>query len=284
MSLPHEFRQTSRDAFIHNLQVLLRSIAMFAVFILFWKELIPFWAYFLFVFVVHPPVYLHLHDLCHGFPDSQIWFSSRHPTVADPFWGGMRTIKDTHLDHHKYFCTDKDPWRRLYDGSPLDGIFWNFFESEMLAYEFVKKNGFEPVFVRGILFHLTCMVVNTVLFGPVYWLHVLILRSLRATSIVFFNFWVHRSHFSKDAEYGVYEREKDLGFILPIFRLIYGQQTLSGLIYHNRHHCMLYWNLQVKYYPQVADSGQYTIYNSTWPTRAIQPFNAIQAAPQRSQE
>jgi hypothetical protein len=269
---------TTRDVLKNNGIIVLRATAVFVTFLALWTGSIPLWLYFVLQIIVYPDHYLRLHDLAHGFSDRQVWFFAKHPMVADPFWGGMLVFKDTHLDHHRYFATDRDPWLHLYDKSPVHGAFWSLFESELFAWQYVKKHGLKPIFVREVLFHATCMTVNAIVFGPIYWLHVITLRVIRAVSIFYFNYWVHRSHLGADAEYGVYEREKNLwpGF-KTLIRVVWGNDVLSGLIYHNRHHCLKYWKLQIQYYPIVKDSGQYTTYIKQWPVAKIYPMAALEA-------
>jgi hypothetical protein len=268
---------TRRDELKNNLIILARAIGIFAVFVAMWSDVLPLWAYFVLQILIYPDHYLRLHDLAHGFSDKQIWFAARHPMVADPFWGGMLVFKDTHLDHHRYFATDRDPWRKLYDKSPLHGAVWSLLESELFAYQYWKKHGWTGPFVRELLFHGAFMVGNTILFGPLYLLHVVTLRTIRAVSIFYFNYWVHRSHLSSKASYGVFEREKDLPrWVLTAIRLVWGKEVLSGLVYHNRHHCLKYWKLQIQYYPIVRDSGQYTNYVKQWPIPRIVPFASVE--------
>lgn len=269
-------KPTTGDVLKNNVIIILRAAAIFAIFLAYWKGLIPLWMYFVMMIWIYPDHYLRIHDLAHGFSDRQIWFPARHPMVADPFWGGMLAFKETHLDHHKYFATDRDPWRHLYDKSPLHGVFWSLFDTEIFAFQYVKKKGFTSAFVRDILFHVVCMIVNAVIFGPVYLMHAVTLRIIRAISVFYFNYWVHRSHLSNDAEYGVYEREKDLWpGLKTLVRLLWGKDVLSGLIYHNRHHCVKYWQLQIQFYPQVRDSGQYTAYIKQWPVKNIHKFSEL---------
>jgi hypothetical protein len=74
----------------------------------------------------------------------------------------------------------------------------------------------------------------------------------------------------------VYEREKDLWpGAKSIIGFLWGKDVLSGLIYHNRHHCLKYWKLQIQHYPVVKDSGQYTTYIKQWPVRTIQKFAEV---------
>ena len=289
MSTPHDLSSadsvadfkvpapTSHDVVKNNGIILLRATAVFVIFLAYWLGAIPLWAYFALEILVYPDHYLRLHDLAHGFTDKQIWFAARHPMIADPFWGGMLVFKDTHLDHHRYFATDRDPWLKLYDRSPWHGAFWSLLESELFAYQYVKKHGLRAPFVREVLFHATCMAVNAILFGPVYWLHVVTLRVIRAVSIFYFNYYVHRSHLGSDAEYGVYERANDLppGF-LTLVRLLWGKDVLWGLIYHNRHHCLKYWRLQIQNYDDVRDCGQYTHYIKQWPVGRVHDLASLE--------
>jgi hypothetical protein len=259
-----------RDVLKNNLIILARAAGVFAVFVAYWKGLIPLWAYFLLEIWLYPDHYLRLHDLAHGFGDKDVWFAARHPMVADPFWGGMLAFKDTHLDHHKYFATTRDPWLRLYDKSPWHGAFWSVFESELFAYQYAKKHGLTGPFLREVAFHVACMAVNVAFFGPIYFMHVVTLRAIRAISVFYFNYWVHRSHLSSRATYGVFEREQNLWpGMSSLVRLLWGRDVLWGLIYHNRHHCTKYWKLQIQYYSIVRDSGQYTAFVREWPIPGI---------------
>ena len=274
---------TERDALKNNLIIIARATGVFLVFLALWQDLIPLWAYFALQIWIYPDHYLRLHDLAHGFSDRQIWFPARHPMIADPFWGGMLVFKDTHLDHHRFFATDRDPWLHLYDKSPVHGAFWSLFESELFAYQYVKKHGLTAPFVREVLFHATCLVAGTVIFGPLYLLHAVTLRVIRGVSIFYFNYWVHRSDLSSKATYGVFEREKDLPrWLLTAIRIVWGKEVLSGLIYHNRHHCLKYWKLQIQFYPQVRDCGQYTNYVKDWPIAQVQRFETLQPPSARS--
>jgi len=275
-----EFRvsaPTTRDVYKNNLIIIARAVGVFAIFLALWKGLIPLWLYFVLQILVYPDHYLRLHDLAHGFSDKQIWFAARHPMVADPFWGGMLVFKDTHLDHHRFFATDRDPWRRLYDRSPLHGVFYSLIESELFAYQYVKKHGVTAAFVREVLFHAACMTINAIVFGPIYWLHVVTLRVIRAVSIFYFNYYVHRSHLSSRATYGVFQRDHLPGWLLATVRVLWGKDVLWGLIYHNRHHCLKYWRLQIQFYGQVRDSGQYTPHIKDWPVPAVQSLVALES-------
>lgn len=252
-----------------NIGILFRSIFLYAVFVAFTYDLLPWYMLILANVVFYPAIYLHIHDLGHGASSKSIWFTSYNPLVADPLWGGLRAFRDTHYRHHRYFGTYNDPWLRYYDGHPATALFWNYFESEYSGYRYYKNKGLNKHLILSIILNAGMLVGNFVFFGPIYWIQILSQRTVRALAIFLFNYYTHRSGFSKDADYGVYERKYDLRYLLPILQFMWGRILINGLIYHNRHHSIKNWNVPVKQYQYLKDEKVYTTHQQDWPIKEI---------------
>lgn len=256
-----------------NLGVLVRSVFLYAVFLAYFYDFLPWYVLVLSNVIFYPAVYLLIHDLGHGAASKKIWFTSYYPFTADPIWGGLRTFRDTHYRHHRYFGTYEDPWLPYYNGAPQLALFWNFFESEYSGYRYFKSKGFDKNLALSILLNTLTILINVLFFGPAYFVQVLSQRIVRSLAIFLFNYYTHRSGFSKNASYGVYDREHDLRYFLPLFRFMWGRVLVNGLIYHNRHHSIKNWNVPVKFYHNLTDEKVYTTYQQEWPIKEIQHLN-----------
>jgi len=88
------------------------------------------------------------------------------------------------------------------------------------------------------------------------------------TGIFFFNFYTHRATFSANAAIGTWDREKDIGRLLPVLRGVWGR-GIDGLVYHNRHHCLGQMHVPVQNYRYLTDTGRFTNYCDEWPITEI---------------
>ncbi len=263
----------AREGFFLNLGVLLRSAFLYFVFIAFACGWLPWYVLVLCNIIFYPAIYLHIHDLSHGAPLKDIWFTSRHPLVADPIWGGLLAFRNTHNRHHRYFGTYTDPWLPYYNGHCLSALVWNVFESEYNGYQYYREKGMNRQLITSILINVTMLSVHLVFFGAIYWIHVLSQRFIRAIAIFFFNYYTHRSSFRADSDFGVYERAEDMRHVLPAMRFLWGRVLLNGIIYHNRHHSINNWSAPVKDYERLEDEKVYTKYHKDWPAKEIRHLN-----------
>jgi hypothetical protein len=87
--------------------------------------------------------------------------------------------------------------------------------------------------------------------------------------IFFFNFYTHRETLSARAPIGTWERAEELKSWLPLFRLLWGRDTIDGLVYHNRHHCRGQQHIPVRSYKHLVDTGAYSLAIDAWPIASI---------------
>jgi hypothetical protein len=52
--------------------------------------------------------------------------------------------------------------------------------------------------------------------------------------------------------------------------LLWGRDTIDGLVYHNRHHCLGQQHLPVRSYSKLVDTGVYTRSIAAWPIAQVQ--------------
>jgi fatty acid desaturase len=252
-----------------NIGILGRSIFLYCVFIAFATDFLPWYAVLLCNIVFFPALYLNIHDLGHGASSQKIGFTAYYPLVADPIWGGLRAFRYTHYRHHRFFGTYNDPWLPYYNGHPLKALFWNFVESEYNGYQYYRAKGLDSNLITSSVINIAMLAGNFFIFGPIYWIQVLSQRCIRVLAIFFFNYYTHRSGFSAKSDFGVYDREKQLRYLLPLLRFFWGRSLINGLIYHNRHHCIKNWNVPVKHYHDLVDDHVYTPYDQGWPAKEV---------------
>jgi hypothetical protein len=256
--IAEELRSTSREIGMYHRQIAWRSIVLSAALVLCFFSYIPIWMMIAVNVLVYPGVYLRAHDIGHSVRANRYGLFARFIPVASPIWGGTRLFTKIHLEHHAYLGTAKDPWLPFYSGHPLRALFFNFIEPEYSCRNFIRRYGVDRELAVNFLFNISLLAAGFLLFQWIYLIHLVSMRLVHTTAIFFFNFYTHRQSLSADAPVGVYEREKDLGFLLPVVRLLWGRDLLDGLIFHNRHHCLGQIHVPVQKYKYLEDTGVFT--------------------------
>jgi hypothetical protein len=264
-----ELRLQARDVRKFHRTILWRSAATFTAMVLCHYQYLPLWILLPVNLVLYPEVYLRVHDIGHATSPRLMGLAARFIPVSNPIWGGTRVFAAIHAEHHKHLGTNKDPWLPYYVGYPLRALFFNFIEPEYSFREFVRRRGIDGELALNVLYHLACLAAGLFLFAWVYLAHVLTQRVVHMTGIFFFNFYTHRATLSASAPIGTWERERDLRPVLPLLRAIWGRDTIDGLIYHNRHHCLGQQHIPVHNYRHLVDSGVFTRFHETWPITQI---------------
>lgn len=215
--------------------------------------------------------YSRMHDLCHAFPTSS-WTVRFLPTLffANPVWGGTRAFITTHVDHHKYLGTDRDPWRWYYTGHPVRAFFFNMIEPEVNLYNYLKRRGLNRHIAENLLFDVLFQVVSLGVFQGAYVVHLVIQRTWHGIGIFLFNFYPHRARWSADAEIGNFNREKEVGRYAWLIRPIFGRALLDAAYYHNRHHIIGQVHIPSHQYGLCSDEGDVTRFNKDWPIQSLE--------------
>jgi len=219
--------------------------------------------------VLYPEIYLRVHDIGHGASQRRFGWAARFIPVANPIWGGTRVFSAIHREHHKYLGTSMDPWLPYYVGHPLRALFFNFIEPEYSCREFIKRNGIDWELGLNAVFTVAMLCTGLWFFRWTFVWHVLSQRVVHAVGIFFFNFYTHRATLSKSAPIGTWERAHDLRRALPLLRALWGRDTIDGLIFHNRHHCIGQQHIPVQNYKHLPDTGNFTHFHSSWPISQI---------------
>jgi hypothetical protein len=215
--------------------------------------------------VLYPEIYLRLHDIGHATAAKHFGLAARFVPVSNPIWGGARVFATIHREHHRHLGTDSDPWLPYYTGHPLRALFFNFIEPEYSCREFIRRHGIDRELAANIAFNLVGLTLGLLAFQWLYVIHVLWQRTVHMVGIFFFNFYTHRETLSARAAIGTWERAEELKAWLPLFRLLWGRDTVDGLVYHNRHHCRGQQHIPVRSYRQLADTGDYSEHIPSWP-------------------
>jgi hypothetical protein len=243
---------------MYHREIAWRSVVLFVAMALCFYSYLPIWAMIAVTILVYPGVYLRAHDIGHSIPANRYGLFARFIPVAHPIWGGARVFTKIHLEHHTHLGTDKDPWLPYYGGHPLKALFYNFIEPEYSCRIFIRRYGLDRELALNILFNISLLAAGLLLFQWIYLIHLISMRLVHMVAIFFFNFYTHRESFAADAPISVYEREKDLGFILPVLQVLWGRDLIDGLIYHNRHHCVGQIHVPVQKYKYLKDTGVFT--------------------------
>jgi hypothetical protein len=266
---PSDLRSSARDMRAYHNTILLRGVLTFAAMALCAWGYLPIWSLWLANLVLYPEVYLRVHDIGHGAsPRSYGWVARFVPT-ANPIWGGTRVFASIHQEHHKYLGTNRDPWQPYYLGHPLRALFFNFIEPEYSCYQFIKRYGIDRELCLNFAWNVVAIGLGVAAFHGVYLIHILSQRVVHACGIFFFNFYTHRDTLSASASVGTWERERELRAALPLLRVIWGRDTIDGLVFHNRHHCIGQQHVPVKHYKHLEDTGHFTHFHSQWPIHRI---------------
>ncbi len=194
------------------------------------------------------------------------------PFIPTPIWGGTRVFQDTHHRHHVYFATNKDPWISYYSGHPLKALFFNLIEPENNLYNFIKYKGFDVEMFFNLVYNVAFFCISIFFFQQYYLALFISARIVHGLTVFFFNFYLHRSHFSADADYGTYEKSELIKPYASLLKVIFGQSVINGFMYHNRHHCVGQWHVQTQYYDLLEDTNSYSPHFKTWPVKSIKIF------------
>jgi hypothetical protein len=241
--------------------------------VLYYFHYLPLWGLILANMLFYTRAYLRMHDLCHAFNtrNGGVRFL---PTLffANPVWGGTTAFITTHLDHHKYLGTDRDPWIHYYRGHPVLAWFFNLVEPEVNLFNYIKYKGMNRRFAENLAFDVGFQIVHIAVFQGAYLVHLLVQRLTHTTIVFLFNFWPHRSHFSARATVGNFNREAQLRPYAPILSFIWGKPVVEAAMYHNRHHIRGQVHEPAHRYVLCSDTGTSTLYTRDWPLAEIQHF------------
>jgi hypothetical protein len=251
-------RATRRDTAMYHLTIVIRSAATFAAMVLCYLGYLPVWGLLLANLVLYPEIYLRVHDIGHACSLGRLGLAARFVPVSNPLWGGTRVFAVVHAEHHAHLGTDSDPWRPYYVGHPLRALLFNLIEPEYSLRSFIRLRGIDRELVMNTLYNAVCLAACLAVFQWVYVIHLVSQRVVHGVGIFFFNFYTHRATLSSSAPIGTWERAGDLRAILPVLRTVWGADTIDGLIYHNRHHCVGQQHVPVRNYKYLTDTGIYT--------------------------
>jgi len=266
---PSELRSSAADLSMYHRTIVCRSAAILGAMLLYHYGYLPLWGLILANVALYPAIYLRVHDIGHSAPVGRFGWPARFVPVANPIWGGTRVFATIHKEHHKHLGTDRDPWLPYYIGHPLRALFFNLIEPEYSLHQFLRRNGVDGELLKNVAFNVATLMTGVTLFQWTYLIHLVNQRIVHGIGIFFFNFYVHRETLSADAPIGTWEREEELRPMLPLFRLLWGYDTVEGLIYHNRHHCLGQQHVPVQNYNRLQDTGVYTQFHDTWPIATI---------------
>ncbi len=262
-------RSSTDDLTMYHRAIVLRSAATFAAMLLYYYGYLPLWGLVLANVMFYPAISLRVHDIGHSAAVNRFGWAARFVPVANPIWGGTRVFAAVHKEHHKHLGTDRDPWLPYYMGHPLRALFFNLIEPEYSLREFLRRNGVDRELVKNIVFNVAALITGVTMLQWAYLIHLINQRIVHGIGIFFFNFYVHRETLSASAPIGTWEREEELRSVLPVFRLMWGYDTVEGLIYHNRHHCLGQQHVPVQNYNRLQDTGIYTQFHDAWPIATI---------------
>ena len=260
---------TADDLVMYQRTIVLRSAATFAAMLLYYYGYLPLWGLILANVLFYPAIYLRVHDIGHSAAVNRFGWSARFVPVANPIWGGTRVFAAVHKEHHKHLGTDRDPWLPYYVGHPLRALFFNLIEPEYSLRQFLRLNGVDNELLKNFVFNAATLMTGVTIFQWTYLIHLINQRIVHGCGIFFFNFYAHRETLSASAPIGTWEREEELRSFLPLFRLLWGHDTVEGLIYHNRHHCVGQQHVPVQNYNRLQDTGVYTQFHDAWPIATI---------------
>jgi hypothetical protein len=275
-------RATASDVARFHRTIVARAAMTFAAMILCHAGYLPVWGLVLANVVLYPEVYLRVHDIGHGTAISRFGWAARFVPTSNPIWGGTRVFAVVHREHHQHLGTDRDPWLPYYTGHPLRALFFNFIEPETSFRSFVRLRGWDRELLSNVAYNLVCLGVSFFVFQWTYVLHIFIQRCVHCVGIFFFNFYTHRETLTARAPIGTWERAEELRAVLPLLRLVWGRDTIDGLIYHNRHHCLGQQHLPVQSYKSLVDTGVFNRAIEKWPIPAVVRTTAASAEPDRA--
>lgn len=267
--IARDLRATASELDKYHYVIVLRSAFTLAAMVAYALDFTPVWLLLIVNVVLYPEIYLRIHDIGHATTTRRFGLAARFVPVANPIWGGARVFASIHREHHQHLGTDRDPWLPYYTGHPLRALLFNFIEPEYSCREFIKRRGVDRELTANIVFNLTCLVAGLALFHWAYLIHVLSQRTVHMVGIFFFNFYTHRERLSAHAAIGTWERAHELKRWLPLLRVLWGRDTIDGLVYHNRHHCRGQQHIPVRNYKHLIDTGTYNLAIDAWPITSI---------------
>lgn len=263
-------KMTHKEKQNHIMNIFIRSTAIYAYAYMSYLMQWPLWLMPLVFFSLYFSIYVSVHDIGHNTLNHEnlsllLWMIP----VPTPIWGGTPVFANTHQRHHKYFCTDKDPWLHFYAGSPIKALVCNLFEPEINFYHYVKDKGFSAKLFGSLIFSVTFLALGYSLMGIYFLYFATILRIVHGLMVFFFNFYLHRSSFKSDAEYSTYSKT----FFVPnkvveqILKFIFGNDVLQGFIHHDKHHSVGQWHVQTKDYDKISNRNKFSAYINEWPVK-----------------
>lgn len=260
---------TQKEYLRHNLNIVVRTFLMYGIFLLAFYSYVSIWMILICNIILYFSAYVSVHEIGHNRNNKNLSLVARMLPLATPIWGGVRSFQKTHYMHHLYLMTSQDPWLVYYEGHPLKALFFNCIEPENNFYNFIKYEGFDKEIVINCLLNFSFLCVNIILFREYYLLFWISTRIIHGFTVFMFNFYLHRSSFSTNASYGVYERSEILKPLAPLLQLIWGKGVIHGFMYHNRHHCIGQWDVQPQHYDLLEDTGSYTPHIKKLPVELV---------------
>lgn len=267
-----EWRKTKPvDRINYLAQTLFFAGLTYAAMALYAFGLLPLWGLIAANVLFYIRAYLRMHDLCHAF-STRGWVERFVPTAlfANPVWGGTTAFITTHVEHHRYLGTDRDPWLHYYAGHPLRAFLFNMIEPEVNLYNYLRRRGMSRKFAENLAFDLAFQVVHLFAFQGAYLVHLLIQRTCHGVGVFLFNFYPHRKHFAADAPIGNFNREREIRPFAPIIKVFFGRALTEAAFYHNRHHIIGQVHVPSHRYVLCSDDGAPTRFTKHWPLDAVQ--------------
>jgi len=270
-AIPEHLKRRETDKYSLLAQGLFFGGLSYGAMVLYAYGILPLWGLIAANIMFYIRAYSRMHDLCHAFP-TNTWAVRYLPTLfyANPVWGGTTAFITTHVDHHKYLGTDRDPWLRYYAGHPLQALAFNMIEPEWNLYNYIKLRGVSRKFAHNLAFDVLFQVVNLMVFQGAYVVHLVIQRTWHGIGIFLFNWYPHRLNWSADAPIGNFNREKEVQRLAAFIRPIFGKPLLEAAYYHNRHHIIGQVHVPSHKYALCSDDGEVTRFTKQWPVKSVQ--------------
>lgn len=243
----------------------------YAAMLLYYFGVLPLWGLIAANVLFYIRAYLRMHDLCHAF-NTRKWLVRYVPTslFANPVWGGTTAFITTHVEHHKYLGTDRDPWLWYYAGHPVQAFFFNMIEPEWNFYNYVKRHGISRKFAANVAFDVLFQAAHVLVFQGAYLVHLVVQRACHGVGVFLFNFYPHRGWWSADAPIGNFNREQEVKPYQWLIRPFFGKALTEAAYYHNRHHIIGQIHVPSHLYVRCSDEGRPTQYTKQWPLPAVQ--------------
>jgi len=274
---PKDMKMTQKEHMQHDFNMCFRAFVTYGIIVLAFYGYVPMWAIVVCNIVFYFSVYGSIHEVAHGINSHNFTLIDRMVPMPTPVWGGTRVFQETHQRHHVYFATEKDAWLDYYAGHPLKALFFCFIGPEHSLYNFIKERGIDREICLNCIFNLVLSCLGFVLFQKYYLVSLLSIRIVHGIGFFVFNFNLHRSHFSADADYATYDRLETVKPFVPLMTLIWGSTLVQSYLYHGRHHSVGNWYAPCQYLEVLENTGNYAPHTKEWPIKSIKVFEVSQS-------